>query len=79
MCVRLYPGDSIVDVTDRAVNARSCVLLTKLLAERRESGPGGRVIYFTSGQHISPMPNEIAYAMSKESQGLERRLGVGER
>ncbi len=59
------------DVTAReldrcwAVNARSCVLLTKQLAERRESGPGGRVIYFSSGQHIAPMPNEIAYAISK--------------
>ncbi len=56
-----------VEELDRcwAVNARSCMLLTRLLAERREPGPGGRVVYFTSGQHIGPMPNEIAYAISK--------------
>ena len=48
-----------------ATNTRSCVLLTKRLAERREPGPGGRVIYFTSGQHLGPMPDEIAYAISK--------------
>ena len=56
-----------VEELDRcwAINARSCVLLTRLLAERRDPGPGGRVVYFTSGQHIGPMPNEIAYAISK--------------
>ncbi len=62
---------ALADVTaeelDRcwAINARSCVLLTRRLAQRREPGPGGRVIYFTSGQHITPMPDEIAYAISK--------------
>ncbi len=60
-------ADVTVEELDRcwAINARSCVLLTQLLAERRDSGPGGRVIYFTSGQHIGPMANEIAYAISK--------------
>ncbi len=60
-------GDVTVEELDRcwAINARSCILLTRLLAERRESGPGGRVITFTSGQHIAAMPNEIAYAISK--------------
>ena len=48
-----------------AVNARSCVILTKLLADRRKPDPGGRVILFTSGQHLGPMANEIAYAVSK--------------
>jgi len=59
--------DVTVEELDRcwAINARSCVLLTRLLAERRDPGPGGRVVYFTSGQHIGPMPNEIAYAVSK--------------
>ena len=59
-------ADVSVEELDRcwAINARSCVLLTRLLAERRDPGPGGRVVYFTSGQHIGPMPNEIAYAIS---------------
>jgi 3-oxoacyl-[acyl-carrier protein] reductase len=56
-----------VEELDRcwAVNARSCILLARSLFERREPGPGGRLVTFTSGQHIGPMPNEIAYAVSK--------------
>jgi 3-oxoacyl-[acyl-carrier protein] reductase len=56
-----------VEELDRcwAVNARSCILLARRLAERRPPGPGGRFITFTSGQHIGPMANEIAYAVSK--------------
>jgi len=48
-----------------AVNARSVVLLARSLAERRPPGPGGRLLYFTSGQHVGPMAGEIAYAVSK--------------
>ena len=48
-----------------AVNARASLLLAKHLGEVREPGPGGRVLTFTSGQHIGPMTNEIAYAVSK--------------
>lgn len=48
-----------------AINARSVVLLARSLAERRPPGPGGRLVYFTSGQHVGPMPDEIAYAVSK--------------
>jgi 3-oxoacyl-[acyl-carrier protein] reductase len=48
-----------------AINARSVVLLARSLAERRPPGPGGRLLYFTSGQHVGPMPDEIAYAVSK--------------
>jgi len=48
-----------------ATNARSVVLLARSLAERRPPGPGGRRLYFTSGQHVGPMPDEIAYAVSK--------------
>lgn len=63
--------DNLAEVTAReldqcwAVNARSVVLLAQSLARRRPPGPGGRLLYFTSGQHIAPMPNEIAYAISK--------------
>jgi len=48
-----------------AVNARSCVLLAKRLAERRPPEPGGRLVLFTSGQHVGPMAREIPYAVSK--------------
>lgn len=48
-----------------AINARASVLLTKSLAELHSGEPGGRVILFTSGQHIAPMPGELAYAISK--------------
>ena len=29
------------------------------------SRPGGRMLWFTSGQHIAPMGGEIAYAVTK--------------
>lgn len=48
-----------------AINARGSLLLAKSLYDRRYPGPGGRLILFTSGQHIAPMPGEIAYAVSK--------------
>jgi 3-oxoacyl-[acyl-carrier protein] reductase len=46
-----------------AVNARASLLLTQSFGRR--AGPGGRVVLFTSGQHIAPMDGEIAYAVSK--------------
>jgi 3-oxoacyl-[acyl-carrier protein] reductase len=54
------------DELDRcwAVNARASVLLAQALAARRAPGQGGRLILFTSGQHLGPMA-EIAYAVSK--------------
>ncbi len=48
-----------------ATNARASVLLAKELLAQRSPGPGGRLILFTSGQHIGPMGDEIAYAVSK--------------
>ncbi|NNL67241.1 MAG: SDR family oxidoreductase, partial [Myxococcales bacterium] len=46
-------------------NARASLLLARSLKRRRAAGPGGRLVLFTSGQHIGPMANEIAYAVSK--------------
>ena len=51
-------------------NVRSVVLLAQRLAERHEpappdSPPTGRMLWFTSGQHLGPMDGEIAYAVSK--------------
>jgi 3-oxoacyl-[acyl-carrier protein] reductase len=56
-----------VEELDRcwAVNARASVLLARALAELREPAPGGRLVLFTSGQHIGPMAGELPYAISK--------------
>lgn len=49
-----------------AVNARASVLLAQALAAAHDdSRPGGRIILFTSGQHLAPMSREIPYAISK--------------
>lgn len=60
------------DELDRcwAANVRSIVLLTQRFAERHEPAPAGdpptgRMLWFTSGQHLGPMDGEIAYAVSK--------------
>ncbi len=49
-----------------AVNARAAVLLTQAFAAQYEPAAGpGSVVLFTSGQHRGPMPEEVAYALSK--------------
>jgi 3-oxoacyl-[acyl-carrier protein] reductase len=49
-----------------AANVRSVVLLAKRFAERHDTQrQGGRMIWFTSGQHLAPMPGELPYAISK--------------
>jgi 3-oxoacyl-[acyl-carrier protein] reductase len=47
------------------VNARATAMLTVEFARRFDKGGGGRVVNFSSGQHLGPMPNELAYAGSK--------------
>jgi 3-oxoacyl-[acyl-carrier protein] reductase len=49
-----------------AVNARAAVLLVQaFVAVHREDRQNGRVILFTSGQHLGPMSDELPYAISK--------------
>jgi 3-oxoacyl-[acyl-carrier protein] reductase len=49
-----------------AVNARASVLLTQAFAAQHDDRrPGGRVVLFTSGQHLAPMAQELPYAISK--------------
>jgi 3-oxoacyl-[acyl-carrier protein] reductase len=50
-----------------AANVRSIVLLARRFADhhRSRSTSGGRMIWFTSGQHLAPMDGEIAYAVTK--------------
>lgn len=46
-------------------NVRGSLLLVKEFAAHYGKGPGGRVILLTSGQHLGPMPGELAYIASK--------------
>ncbi|MBW2396849.1 MAG: SDR family NAD(P)-dependent oxidoreductase, partial [Deltaproteobacteria bacterium] len=64
--------ESLAEVTavelDRcwAANGRASVLLAQSFAARHDaSRPHGRMLLFCSGQHIGPMSNEIAYAVTK--------------
>ncbi|MBM2823425.1 MAG: family oxidoreductase [Thermoleophilia bacterium] len=47
------------------VNVRASLLLVKEFAEQHDGRPGGRVVLFTSGQHLAPMRSEVPYAVSK--------------
>ncbi|WP_460390620.1 SDR family oxidoreductase [Actinophytocola sediminis] len=49
-----------------AVNARASVLLAQAFAAAHDDQrPAGRIILFTSGQHLAPMSQEVPYAVSK--------------
>lgn len=47
------------------VNVRGTLLLVQAFAAQYNGCSGGRVILLTSGQHLSPMPDELAYVASK--------------
>jgi 3-oxoacyl-[acyl-carrier protein] reductase len=52
--------------THMAVNVRGSLLLIQgFAAQHDDSRSGGRVILMTSGQHLGPMPQELAYIASK--------------
>jgi 3-oxoacyl-[acyl-carrier protein] reductase len=48
-----------------AVNVRATMLLVQAFALHHDGRSGGRVVLFTSGQHLGPMPGELDYATSK--------------
>ena len=48
-----------------AVNVRAMALLSVEFARRYPGGPGGRIVNFSSGQSLGPMPGELAYAATK--------------
>ncbi len=49
-----------------AVNARAAALLVQaFVAAHDHARPDGRVVLFTSGQHLAPMATELPYAIGK--------------
>lgn len=48
-----------------AVNVRATLLLVQAFAAQHDGREGGRVVLFTSGQHLGPMPEELPYVASK--------------
>ncbi|MFJ6196461.1 SDR family oxidoreductase [Micromonospora sp. NPDC092111] len=47
------------------VNVRATLLLADAFAAAFTAGAGGRLVLFSSGQRLGPMPGELAYAASK--------------
>jgi 3-oxoacyl-[acyl-carrier protein] reductase len=60
-----------------AVNVRAMALLSVEFARRYPGGPGGRIVNFSSGQSLGPMPGELAYAATKGAiEAFTRTLAV---
>jgi 3-oxoacyl-[acyl-carrier protein] reductase len=60
-----------------AVNLRATALLCAEFVRRYPPGGGGRIINLTSGQGLTPMPTELAYAATKGGiDALTRSLSV---
>ena len=61
-------GEMTAEELDRtwAVNARASALLVQAFDAAYDVAQGqGRIVLFTSGQHLAPMPSELPYAISK--------------
>lgn len=73
VCNHAHGGDAVslrtatADALDThwAVNTRATLLLTQAFAAQHDGRRGGRVIWMTSGQGLGPMPDNLAYAVSK--------------
>jgi len=49
-----------------AVNTRAALLMVQAYADRHDDARGpGRILLFTSGQHLGPMPGELPYIATK--------------
>jgi 3-oxoacyl-[acyl-carrier protein] reductase len=60
-----------------AVNVRAMALLSVEFARRYPGGAGGRIVNFSSGQSLGPMPEELAYAATKGAiEAFTRTLAV---
>ncbi|RIK45052.1 MAG: oxidoreductase [Chloroflexi bacterium] len=60
-----------------AVNLRGTALLAVEFCRRYDGQPGGRIINFTSGQSLGPMPGELAYIATKGAiEAFTRTLAV---
>lgn len=64
--------DTLEDLTAASIdahletNVRGTLLLVRAWAARYDdTRPGGRIVLLTSGQHLGPMPDTLAYAASK--------------
>ena len=65
-------GQALADLTaaeidlSMAVNVRATLLLAqRFAAQHDDERDGGRIVWFTSGQHLGPMPDELPYIASK--------------
>jgi len=64
-------GGALAEISPETVdsflheNVRASLLLVKEFAAQHDGRRGGRVVLMTSGQHISPMRDEVPYAVSK--------------
>ncbi|MEN3614536.1 SDR family oxidoreductase [Plantactinospora sp. ZYX-F-223] len=70
-------GKLDADEIDRhlVVNVRATLLLVEAFAAAFDAGSGGRLVLFSSGQRLGPMPGELAYAASKAGvENLARQL-----
>lgn len=57
------------------VNVRANLLLAEAFAAAFQAPTGGRLVFFSSGQRLGPMPGELAYAASKAAvENLTRQL-----
>jgi 3-oxoacyl-[acyl-carrier protein] reductase len=60
-----------------AVNVRAMALSSVLFARRYPGGTGGRIVNFSSGQSLGPMPGELAYVATKGAiEAFTRTLAV---
>lgn len=71
---RVNQGDMEADVyslsaalIDRhyAVNVRAAILLCAEFAKRHDGRSGGRIINLSSGQGVTPLPDNLPYAATK--------------